>query len=123
MKKHPIILAGTLACILLSGCASIVDGRPNKTVTITSAPPGAKITITDKKGKTVAENTTPASVTLKRSRGFFAPEQYKLTFDAPGYYPSEIQLNATINGWYMGNVFFGGLLGLLIVDPATGAEQ
>jgi hypothetical protein len=114
------ILAAAAACVLLSGCASMVDGKP-KTVTITSDPPGAKITIADKSGKTVVENTTPATVSLKRSRGFFVPEKYKLTFDAPGYYPSTVPINGTINGWYFGNIFFGGAIGLIFVDPATGA--
>lgn len=26
-----------------------------------------------------------------------------------------------LSGWYLGNVVFGGLIGLLIVDPLTGA--
>jgi len=26
-----------------------------------------------------------------------------------------------LNGWYIGNLLFGGLIGLLIVDPLTGA--
>jgi hypothetical protein len=26
-----------------------------------------------------------------------------------------------VNGWYFGNIIFGGLIGLLAVDPATGA--
>ncbi len=26
-----------------------------------------------------------------------------------------------MNGWYAGNIVFGGLIGILIVDPATGA--
>lgn len=26
-----------------------------------------------------------------------------------------------MNGWYVGNILFGGVLGLLIIDPATGA--
>ena len=29
--------------------------------------------------------------------------------------------DAYLNGWYIGNVVFGGLIGLLIVDPETGA--
>jgi hypothetical protein len=27
----------------------------------------------------------------------------------------------SVNGWYVGNVIFGGLVGFLIVDPLTGA--
>ena len=38
-----------------------------------------------------------------------------------GYLPLERQLEASINGWYFGNIIFGGLIGILIVDPATGA--
>jgi len=27
----------------------------------------------------------------------------------------------SISGWYWGNILFGGLIGMLIVDPITGA--
>jgi hypothetical protein len=30
-------------------------------------------------------------------------------------------VSAGLNGWYLGNLLFGGLVGLLVVDPATGA--
>jgi len=30
-------------------------------------------------------------------------------------------VKCSLNGWYFGNIIFGGLIGLLIVDPATGA--
>lgn len=120
MKKYSLIWACALAGLFLSGCASIVDGGP-KTVTITSNPPGAKLTVADGQGNKISENTAPASISLKRSNGYFIPAKYKLTFEAPGYYPSEITLKATINGWYFGNVILGGAIGLLGVDPATGA--
>lgn len=32
-----------------------------------------------------------------------------------------VTLTTGPSGWYVGNVVFGGLIGLLIVDPATGA--
>jgi len=32
-----------------------------------------------------------------------------------------IDLECSVNGWYFGNLFIGGLIGMLIVDPATGA--
>jgi hypothetical protein len=32
-----------------------------------------------------------------------------------------VPLTADIDGWYFGNLLFGGLIGILIVDPATGA--
>jgi hypothetical protein len=120
MKKAIITSALAAICIFFTGCASIVDGRA-KTVRINSEPSGARVSIVDKKGKIVASETTPATIKLKRNRGYFMGEKYKLVFEAPGYYPSETYVQSTLNGWYLGNIVFGGAIGLLIVDPATGA--
>jgi hypothetical protein len=111
----------SLLVFILSSCASIVDGGSDKSIQINSNPPGAKVTITDKKGRTVQVVNTPSRVSLKRHRSFFVGERYKLLFEAPGYHPSQADVKSTMNGWYVGNVIFGGLLGILIVDPATGA--
>lgn len=108
------------AIVMFSGCASIVDGR-SKTVQINSNPAGAKVTIFDKDGKSVAMETTPAKLKLKRHHGYFNPEKYRLVFEAPGFYPSETYVQSTVNGWYFGNIVFGGAIGFLILDPATGA--
>ena len=104
--------------LLFTGCASIIDGGP-KTVQINSNPEGAKVTIFNKAGKEVSVNTTPASIALKRG-GFYSTEDYKLHFEMPGYYPYETHVASSIDGWYLGNVIFGGFIGILIVDPATG---
>ena len=39
----------------------------------------------------------------------------------PGYSPTEVKLDSSVSGWYFGNLLFGGLIGMLIVDPLTGA--
>lgn len=39
----------------------------------------------------------------------------------PGYDDKVIPITFSIDGWYFGNILIGGLIGLLIVDPATGA--
>jgi hypothetical protein len=122
MKKLILIsLILATVTVLGSGCASIVDGRANKSVKLTSNPNGAKVTIYNTKGETVCTETTPATVMLKRHQGYFSREQYKLIFEAPGCYPSETYVQSTLNGWYFGNAIFGGLIGLAFVDPATGA--
>ena len=33
----------------------------------------------------------------------------------------DLSMSARLNAWYWGNILFGGLIGWLIVDPATGA--
>jgi len=105
--------------LILTGCASIFDGG-SKSVRISSNPEGAKVTISNLEGKTISIQKTPAIVVLDRSSGYFRGEDYKLVFEAAGYNPYETHVASSIDGWYFGNIFLGGLIGMLIVDPMTG---
>jgi hypothetical protein len=109
-----------LALIVCSGCASIVDGGRKK-VQINSNPPGAMVTVTDSAGRMVASTNTPVTVRLPRYKDYFQGEKYTVKFDLPGYYPSEMQIRPALNPWYFGNIMFGGVIGLAVVDPMTGA--
>ena len=113
------ILSLLIIPLIFTGCASILDGG-SKSVQINSNPEGAKITISNQEGKTIAVQKTPAIVPLARSSGYFRGEDYKLVFEAAGYSPYETHVTSTVDGWYFGNIFFGGLIGMLIVDPMTG---
>lgn len=114
-----IFLVLTLA--VLSGCASIVSGGP-QTLPVMSSPPGATCEVIDvRTGDTVMRTTTPDTLTLRRDAGFFRAAKYRVRFSREGYLPHEAQVDAGLNGWYFGNLLFGGLPGLLLVDPATGA--
>lgn len=119
MKSLIIPLTAACVCILVSGCASVVDGGP-KTVRINSKPAGAEFTVYDREGKAVASKTTPASVSLQRGDGMFKGANYRVAFEAPGYSPGDAQIKSEVNGWYYGNIMFGGLIGML-VDGSTGA--
>ncbi|MFN7142048.1 MAG: hypothetical protein ACK4UN_22235, partial [Limisphaerales bacterium] len=110
---------GALA-LAFTGCASIVDSG-YKNITVSSEPSGAKATVYDRNGSVILTRSTPAVFTLERSAGYFTPAHYRLRLEHKGYQPAELELKSTMNGWYLGNVLFGGLIGLLIVDPATGA--
>ena len=44
-----------------------------------------------------------------------------MVFTKAGYKTKEVSVGAKLGGWYAGNFIFGGLIGFLIVDPATGA--
>ncbi|UVJ45925.1 hypothetical protein NVV94_10480 [Pseudomonas sp. LS1212] len=108
------------AAILTSGCASIV-GDSKYPVEVSSAPTGASFEITDKEGKVVHSGNTPSTITLKSGRGYFKGETYTLRFKKDGYPDKVATLDSSLSGWYWGNILFGGLIGMLIVDPATGA--
>ena len=124
-KKQIIRTINALAlsglCMAAGGCASIVHSG-SRTVSINSQPPGAAVTISKSDSKvSVHSGTTPMTVSLDPKRGFFKGQSYTVRLDLAGYKSDEIELKATVSGWYFGNIVFGGLIGILIVDPATGA--
>lgn len=104
-----------------SGCASIVSGGV-KTLPIMSTPDGAELEVRNlRSGESILRAKTPFTALLERSSGFFQSAKYEVRINKEGYLPHQTVIEAGINGWYFGNVIFGGLVGLLIVDPATGA--
>jgi len=114
----PAILIASV--FLLSGCASIVT-KSTYPVSINSNPTNAKISITDKVGKEIYLGNTPATVKLKAGAGFFSKAEYQVKFSSPGYDDKIVPVTFKLDGWYFGNILLGGLVGMLIVDPATGA--
>ena len=106
--------------LLLTGCASIVS-KSSWPITINSSPSEAKISIKDKKGIEIYTGTTPTTLKLKSGSGFFSKARYQVTFEKVGFDKKVVPVEFKLNGWYFGNIIFGGPLGLLIIDPATGA--
>ena len=106
--------------LLASGCATIVS-KSNYPIMINSTPSEAGISITDKKGVEVYRGKTPATVKLRAGSGYFSRALYLVKFDKPGYDIRVVPIEYKLDGWYFGNIVFGGLIGMLIVDPASGA--
>ncbi len=118
MKPSAILLP---VCLLtLTSCASIVS-KSHWPVYIGTDPAGATVSITNKKGKSVYEGITPVATTLKSGSGFFSKELYRVKISMNGYDDKTVTIKSKLNTWYPVNLFFGNLIGLLIVDPATGA--
>ncbi len=102
------------------GCASIIAGS-SQVVYITSNPDGAQIEIISKGGQVIHRTRTPTSIELKRGRGYFLGADLTARAQAEGYEEKEVRIPSRICAWYWGNIIFGGLIGMLIVDPLTGA--
>ena len=117
MKR--LIVAAAVA-MSLSGCATIFSGE-TQPVTFRSEPEAAAITVSNKAGEKIHAGTTPVTLTLKRGAGYFQPEEYRVRVSKDGYKPVELTVTGSVNGWYIGNLLFGGLIGMLLVDPTTGA--
>jgi hypothetical protein len=44
-----------------------------------------------------------------------------LKLELAGYKTTQVELHTELSGWYFGNIIFGGLIGMVIVDPLTGS--
>lgn len=121
MRKLGALLLCPATFLAVLGCATIVSDSKYP-VGISSEPPGAEIRIVNRTGREVFQGTTPTTVTLEAGAGYFKGENYTVSFVKDGYVPKDAQIERRVDGWYVGgNLIFGGLIGYLIVDPATGA--
>jgi hypothetical protein len=114
------VLGIGVVLLLVPGCATVMNGR-HAEVAIKSKPAGARVSVQNEKGETVATSKTPGTVTLKRSHGLFrkAP-RYTAFIEKPGYETAQVSINPKWNPWILGNVVLGGVIGLA-ADSATGA--
>ena len=118
--KHQIfsLIVGT--SLLLTGCASIVSSG-NEIVTISTNVPESQLNIRNSQNLLIYTGSTPTMLSLKKKKGFFSGETYHIHAQKQGYADTYTILDTRISWWYLGNIVFGGLIGFLFVDPATGA--
>lgn len=123
MKRFVGIAMSLVAGIMLTGCATIFGKSGPQSISIDSDPAQAKVVIVNtKQNQKVYEGVTPATVKLEKKEGYFSGRRYEVTISKPGYEDSVVFISPKLGGWYLaGNFVFGGLIGWLIVDPATGA--
>jgi len=120
MLKGIFLVATFGACSAISGCATIVHGGP-RAISVASDPVGAKVSIYDRSNTLVMTNTTPFIAQLSTKFGYFKGQNYRLIFEMPAHATAEVNLTSSLSGWYFANLVFGGAVGMLIVDPLTGA--
>ena len=106
--------------LLFTSCASIVS-KSQWPVTLTSSPSGCQVSVKNSSGVVIHQAITPSIVTLPSSAGFFQAANYQVEFSKKGLPSQTVSLSANVNGWWFGNILFGGPIGILIIDPATGA--
>jgi hypothetical protein len=116
-------LVVSLIVMIGTGCASIIKGGGSQAIQFKSNPSGAKCDLSDfNTNNKLSSITTPAIVPLEKSNGYFKYAKYRINCSLDGKISQEAIIEGYANGWYIGgNLLFGGLIGYLIVDPATGA--
>ena len=106
--RKTIISCSFALTLLLSSCATIISGS-KQNVKFSSDPSTATILIDE-----VEVGKTPFEIKLERK------SEHRVMIKLEGYQNYETKLTKKFNGWYLGNIIFGGLIGL-IIDPITGA--
>jgi len=96
--------------LLLSGCATVVNGTTQK-IGISSTPIGAEVLIDDQQ-----RIITPATVPLARD------QNHSFVFKKADFQDDSFVLTTGTSGWVWGNVLAGGIIGGA-VDFATGAAR
>lgn len=109
----------------LCGCATVMTGD-RQTLQIASQPAGARLTLTDSQGQRLFDGITPARVDVTRGGGGWRRHpEYRIRLEKPGHRPVDVALQWKREPWFWGNWLFApvglGFVGLLIVDPSTGA--
>lgn len=110
-----IMLLGMSLVILsvLASCASIVSGTKQE-ISVKSTPTEAEVIVTGSGGQVAFTGKTPAVAELPRK------SEYDVEIKLAGYQTETVHIAKGFNGWYLGNIICGGIIGL-IVDAVNGA--
>lgn len=109
-----------LMVLFTTSCATLMS-ETCYPVSIRCNPENSSVMIKNKSGKVVAEGETPLKVTLPVSSGFFSKENYTVILSKEGYKQYITTIPCSIDPFYFGNIWVGGIIGMLIIDPGTGA--
>lgn len=111
MKSQILCIA--LLSLAITGCASITRGS-SQSVAITTPPTtGALCNLNSSQGNW--QVMSPGAVTVEKSS-----EDIQVRCEKEGFQPAVAVIPSNFEGWTIGNLVFGGIIGLG-VDAATGA--
>ena len=120
LKVKPLLIIICLINIVCTtGCASIISDS-SYPVTIVSCPPGAEFEVKNYNEKPIHSGITPSTVALESGNGYFSSASYTISISKAGYQPTRIDVESSFDMAYLGNLFYN-VLGILIVDPLSGA--
>lgn len=108
IKKNLSIIISIFFLISHSGCATIVSGESSD-LKINSNPSGADVYIND-----IKMGSTPMIADLERK------QRHIIKLIKEGYAEETRMTRKGFNWWFLGNIIFGGIIGI-IIDFATGA--
>ncbi|MBT4922122.1 MAG: hypothetical protein HON23_03820 [Rickettsiales bacterium] len=87
-------------------------------VNVMSVPEGEKFFIWDVSGDQIGLNSAPSIVSLDLGNGSVNMANYLVKYKFAGHKSNKSR--SDLDNWYWSNIIFGGLDGVIILDPKTG---
>jgi hypothetical protein len=111
--KYRAVAAFAALGVALGGCATIIKGSTQSIVINTAPVNGANCILSSKEGNWPV--VTPGFVKVDKSK-----EDIVIRCTKPGYQDAMATIPSDFEGWTLGNLLIGGIIGLG-VDASTGA--
>ena len=112
MRATGLLVTCALLSLCSPGCATIMTGSgSDQNVRVHSNPSGAAVYVDGQ-----YRGESPVSVALDRRNDHY------VRIEMPGYQTYEQEIHTGFNGWVVGNVLVGGLIGTGM-DAVSGASQ
>ena len=108
-------IAAVLGSLLVSACASIIDGTTQQ-IAIESTPPGATCDFS-RQGTVIGQTTTPGGVVVQKTK-----HNIQVSCQKEGYETTTATLKSGVAGATWGNIILGGGIGWAI-DSASGSDN
>src|SRR5258708_7402576 len=99
--KNFILIYVLIIYAFCSGCATIINGD-RQSISFRSKPTGATVMINDS-----VYGKTPLTINMRRKKKY---HHVRLAMD--GYQPYQTDVSRILDGWVIGNILIGGLIGL-----------
>ena len=100
--------------LMLSACATIIEGN-DQTVSVITHPPDARCELIRDGDAVAFVNPTPGSVSLEKSS-----DDVIVRCTKDGHFAGMATLSSSLQGMTFGNLLFGGIIGVA-VDASSGA--
>lgn len=114
--RRAAALAVLFAVVSGAGCATIVHG-PRQSVTITSDPSGATVTVLSNGAVKATPGVTPVKVKLPRRDA-----NLTVRLEKAGCQPAELPLKRSVSGWVAGNLIAANPFAMQGYDSDPGGE-
>ena len=109
-----------MSLLALCGCATILSNSEYP-VNIDSVPSNMEIVVTDSNGDIEYRGQTPTVVDLDAHGGYFVREIYTVELYDAGKVVGKTTVDGSIDSHYFLNLVGWSVIGLIVVDPMTGA--